>query len=212
MRRLSNRPYYRRRRPAGTARNDLHAAPLLCAGIIGFRALRVAGVQPGEHVGLYGFGSSAHLALPILKHWGCSVSVVSRGADHRASAEKLGADWVGKENQRPPRPLDRAVTFAPAGAVVVAALGALRKGGVVAINAIHLDGIPRFDYDALLWGEREIRSVTNMTRTDARDFLDLATQLDIRPTTRAFPLAQVNDALRAASADSIDGSAVVTVN
>jgi propanol-preferring alcohol dehydrogenase len=130
--------------------DDMHVAPLLCAGIIAFRALRVAGVQPGEHVGLFGFGSSAHLALPMLKSWGCTVSVVSRGANHRASAEKLGADWIGDENARPPQPLDRAVTFAPAGAVVVAALGALRKGGVVAINAIHLDCIPRFDYDFLL--------------------------------------------------------------
>jgi propanol-preferring alcohol dehydrogenase len=191
--------------------DDLHAAPLLCAGIIGFRALRVAGVRPGECVGLYGFGASAHLALPILKAWGCSAFVVTRGANHREFAERLGADWVGKEEERPPTPLDRAITFAPAGAVVVAALGALRKGGVVAINAIHLDCIPQFDYDSLLWGEREIRSVTNMTRADARDFLELAAQLGIKPTTTAFPLEHVNDALRAVENDSIDGSAVVTL-
>jgi propanol-preferring alcohol dehydrogenase len=197
--------------PLSDRLDDLHAAPLLCAGIIGFRALRVAGVQPGEHVGLYGFGSSAHLALPILKSWGCSVSVVSRGAGHRRFAEKLGADWVGKEDERPPHPLDRAVTFAPVGSVVVDALGALRKGGVVAINAIHLDGIPRFDYDSLLWGEREIRSVTNMTRADARDFLELATTIDLRPDATAFSLDRVNDALRAVKDDSIDGAAVVTM-
>jgi propanol-preferring alcohol dehydrogenase len=197
--------------PLSDRLDDLHAAPLLCAGIIGFRALRVAGVQHGEHVGLYGFGSSAHLALPILKSWGCRVSVVSRGADHRASAERLGADWVGDENDRPPQPLDRAVTFAPVGAVVVAALSALRKGGVIAINAIHLDCIPRFDYDSLLWGEREIRSVTNMTRADAHDFLAIAAQLDLKPTTRAFSLEGVNDALRAVQSDAIDGSAVVTM-
>jgi alcohol dehydrogenase, propanol-preferring len=191
--------------------DDLHAAPLLCAGIIGFRALRVAGVRNGERVGLYGFGASAHLALPILKEWGCSVYVVTRGANHREFAEKLGADWVGKESDRPPKPLDRAITFAPAGAVVVAALGALRKGGVVAINAIHLDCIPQFDYDSLLWGEREIRSVTNMTRADARDFLDLAAQIGIKPTVTPFPLERVNDALRAVENDSIDGSAVVTL-
>ena len=192
--------------------DDLHAAPLLCAGIIGFRALRVAGVQHGEHVGLYGFGSSAHLALPILKSWGCSVSVVTRGADHRATAEQLGADWVGKENARPPQALDRAVTFAPVGAVVVAALGALRKGGVVAINAIHLDCIPRFDYDSLLWGEREIRSVTNMTRADAHDFLELAADLKLTPAAHPFPLERVNDALRAVDGDTIDGSAVITMS
>jgi propanol-preferring alcohol dehydrogenase len=197
--------------PLSDRLDDLHAAPLLCAGIIGFRALRVAGVAHGERVGLYGFGASAHLALPILKAWGCSVYVVTRGANHRDFAEKLGADWVGREADRPPKPLDRAITFAPTGAVVVAALGALRKGGVVAINAIHLDCIPQFDYDSLLWGEREIRSVTNMTRTDARDFLELAAEIGIEPTTTSFPLEHVNDALRALENDSLDGSAVVTL-
>jgi propanol-preferring alcohol dehydrogenase len=197
--------------PLSDRLDDLHAAPLLCAGIIGFRALRVAGVQHGEHVGLYGFGSSAHLALPILKSWGCSVSVASRGAKHRAFAEQLGADWVGNEVDRPPRPLDRAVTFAPSGDVVVAALGALRKGGVVAINAIHLDRIPQFDYDSLLWGEREIRSVANMTRTDATDFLELSAQIGLEPETTVFPLDRVNDALRAVSDDSVDGAVVIAM-
>jgi propanol-preferring alcohol dehydrogenase len=197
--------------PLSDRLDDLHAAPLLCAGIIGFRALRVAGVKPGDHVGLYGFGASAHLALPVLKHWGCTVSVVTRGANHRAFAEKLGADWVGDENAKPPKRLDRAVTFAPVGSVVVAALGALCKGGVVAINAIHLDGIPAFDYDTLLWGEREIRSVTNMTRADARDFLALAAEIGLKPSATAFPLSQVNAALRAVENDAIDGAAVVTM-
>jgi propanol-preferring alcohol dehydrogenase len=191
--------------------DDLHAAPLLCAGIIGFRALRVAGVRPGEHVGLYGFGASAHLALPVLKEWGCTVSVVTRGANHRAFAEKLGADWVGKEDARPTQQLDRAITFAPAGAVVVSALAALRKGGVVAINAIHLDCIPQFDYDSLLWGEREIRSVTNMTRADARDFLELAAQIKIEPMVTVYPFERVNDALRELRSDAFDGAAVITL-
>lgn len=191
--------------------DDLQAAPLLCAGIIGFRALRVAGVQPGERVGLYGFGSSAHLALPVLKAWGCVVSVATRGEKHRAFAAHLGADWVGSELDRPPAPLDRAITFAPSGDVVVAALRALRKGGVVAINAIHLDRMPEFDYDSLLWGERELRSVTNMTRGDARDFLVLAANLKLRPATTVFPLDHVNDALRAVAADAIDGAAVVSM-
>jgi propanol-preferring alcohol dehydrogenase len=190
--------------------DDLQAAPLLCAGIIGFRALRVAGVQPGEFVGLYGFGASAHLALPVLKAWGCRVAVATRGEKHRAFADRLGADWIGDALERPPRPLDRAVTFAPAGDVVVAALGALRKGGVVAINAIHLDRIPQFDYDSLLWGERELRSVTNMTRADARDFLALAASIDLRPQVTRFELRAVNDALRAVKGDLIDGAAVVT--
>jgi alcohol dehydrogenase, propanol-preferring len=197
--------------PLSDALDDLHAAPLLCAGIIGFRALRVAGVQPGERVGLYGFGASAHLALPVLKSWGCSVYIATRGARHRAFAESLGADWVGTETDRPPEQLDRAVTFAPSGDVVVAALGALRKGGVVAINAIHLDRMPQFDYDTLLWGEREIRSVTNMTRTDARDFLELSVAVGIEPAVTPFPLSQVNDALRAVKHDALDGAAVIVM-
>jgi propanol-preferring alcohol dehydrogenase len=191
--------------------DDVHVAPLLCAGIIGFRALRVAGVQPGEHVGLYGFGASAHLALPVLKAWGCRVAVATRGATHRAFAERHGADWVGGPLDRPPQPLDRAVTFAPAGDVVVAALGALRKGGVVAINAIHLDRMPEFDYDALLWGEREIRSVANMTRGDARDFLALAAELRLQPASTVFPLERANEALRAVKADAVDGAAVLAI-
>ncbi len=197
--------------PLSPLLDDLHAAPLLCAGIIGFRALRVAGVKPGERVGLYGFGASAHLALPILKHWGCSVFVSTRGANHRAFAQSLGADWVGSETDRPPQRLDRAVTFAPAGDVVIAALGALRKGGVVAINAIHLDRMPQFDYDSLLWGEREIRSITNMTRADARDFLELAATIGLKPKATAFSLDAVNDALRAVKNDAIDGAAVITM-
>ena len=191
--------------------DDLHAAPLLCAGIIGFRALRRAGTQPGDRVGLFGFGASAHLALPILRAWNCSVYVSTRGAKHRAFAEALGADWVGDEHARPPYPLDRAVTFAPSGDVVVAALRALRKGGVVAINAIHLDGMPAFDYDTLLWGEREIRSVTNMTRDDARDFLALSAELGLHPNVTAFPLDRINDALRAVKDDALDGAAVIVL-
>jgi propanol-preferring alcohol dehydrogenase len=192
--------------------DDIHTAPLLCAGVIGFRALRVAGVQPGEEVGLYGFGASAHLALPILKHWGCKVAVATRGANHRAFAEQLGADWVGSETDRPPRQLDRAITFAPSGDVVIAALGALRKGGVVAINAIHLDRIPQFDYDSLLWGEREIRSVANMTRADARDFLKLAAEIELKPAATTFALDHVNEALRAVKDDSINGAAVISMS
>jgi len=125
-------------------------------------------------------------------------------------AESLGATWVGDESTRPPVELDRAVTFAPSGDVVIAALGSLRKGGVVAINAIHLDRIPEFDYDRLLWGERQLRSVTNMTRADARDFLALAAQIGLRPKVTVFPLDQVNEALIAVKNDSIDGAAVIT--
>ncbi|MBZ5493447.1 MAG: zinc-dependent alcohol dehydrogenase family protein [Acidobacteriia bacterium] len=189
--------------------DDLQAAPLLCAGIIGFRSLRVAEVKHGERVGLFGFGASAHLAIAVLRAWNCEVYVSTRGTSHRQLAESLGATWVGSEIEKPPVQLDRAVTFAPSGAVVVAALASLRKGGVVAINAIHLDRIPEFDYDRLLWGERQLRSVTNMTRSDARDFLQLAAEINLRPKTTVFSLNQVNDALAAIKNDSIDGAAVI---
>src|SRR6266436_3501053 len=195
--------------PLPTTLDDLHAAPLLCAGIIGFRSLRVAGVEHGDRVGLFGFGASAHLAIAVLKAWKCEVYVSTRGASHRKLAESLGATWVGNETNQPPAELDRAVTFAPSGDVVVAALGSLRKGGVVAINAIHLDRFPEFDYDRLLWGERQIRSVTNMTREDAKDFLRLASEINLRPKVTVFPLHQVNEALRAIKNDSIDGAAVI---
>lgn len=189
--------------------DDLHAAPLLCAGIIGFRSLRVAGVESGDHVGLFGFGASAHLAISVLRAWGCKVYVSTRGSSHRELAASLGATWVGTETERPPVDLDRAITFAPSGDVVIAALASLRKGGVVAINAIHLDRIPEFDYDRLLWGERQIRSVANMTRSDARDFLRLASEIGIRPQVMPFSLEQVNEALLSIQRDSIDGAAVI---
>ena len=189
--------------------DDVHVAPLLCAGIIGFRSLRVAGVGPGERVGLYGFGSSASLAITVLQSWKCEVYVATRGESHRQTAVALGATWVGKEDEAPPVKLDRAVTFAPSGKVVVSALSALRKGGVVAINAIHLDQMPAFDYDKLLWGERQIRSVANMTRQDARDFLGIAQQLKIRPQAVVFPLQDANKALLAVKEETERGSAVI---
>jgi alcohol dehydrogenase, propanol-preferring len=195
--------------PLPAALDDLHAAPLLCAGIIGFRSLRVAGVEHGERVGLFGFGASAHLAIAVLRAWKCDVCVATRGKSHRELAASLGATWVGSETEKPPLELDRAITFAPSGNVVIAALGSLRKGGVVAINAIHLDRIPQFDYDSLLWGERQLRSVTNMTRTDARDFLALAAHIGMQPRVTVFPLDQANEALLAVKNDAIDGAAVI---
>lgn len=195
--------------PLPAALDDVHAAPLLCAGIIGFRSLRVADVQPGDKVGLFGFGASAHLAIEVLRAWRCEVYVSTRGSSHRQLAESLGAKWVGSEAQKPPVELDRAITFAPSGNVVVLALSSLRKGGVVAINAIHLDRIPEFDYDRLLWGERQIRSVANMTRTDARDFLRLAAEIRLQPKVTTFGLDQANEALAAIKSDSIDGAAVI---
>ena len=193
--------------PAGL--DDTQVAPLLCAGIIGFRSLRVAGVAPGERVGLFGFGSSASLAIAVLRSWKCDVYVVTRGESHRKHAHAAGATWVGKEDEEPPVELDRAITFAPSGKVVVSALASLRKGGVVAINAVHLDQLPAFDYDKLLWGERQIRSVANMTRHDARDFLKIAAELNIRPQVTVFPLRDANKALMAVKEETAEGSAVI---
>jgi alcohol dehydrogenase, propanol-preferring len=195
--------------PLPASLDDLHAAPLLCAGIIGFRSLRVAGVERGERVGLFGFGASAHLAIAVLRAWKCDVYVSTRGKSHRDLAASLGATWVGSETEKPPAELDRAVTFAPSGDVVIAALGSLRKGGVVAINAIHLDRIPQFDYDSLLWGERQLRSVANMTRADARDFLALAVEIGLKPKVTVFKLDQANEALIAVKNDAVDGAAVI---
>ncbi len=195
--------------PLPTGLDDTHVAPLLCAGIIGFRSLRVAGVQPGERVGLFGFGSSAALTIAILQSWKCEVYVVTRGEAHRKLATSLGATWVGDEDAKPPVALDRAVTFAPSGKVVVGALTALRKGGVVAINAIHLDQMPAFDYDKLLWGERQIRSVANMTRQDARDFLKLVHEQGVKPEVTVFPLDEANKALLAVKHENESGSLVL---
>jgi len=190
--------------------DDTHLAPLLCAGIIGFRSLRVAGIQPGERVGLFGFGSSASLAIAVLRHWDCEVYVSTRGEPHRAQASALGAIWTGTEDDKPPIQLDRAITFAPSGAVVVNALSSLRKGGIVAINAIHLDQMPAFDYDKLLWGERQIRSVANMTRQDATDFLKLAAEIGIKPNNvQVFPLDRANEALQAVKHETSSGPCVI---
>ena len=193
--------------PAGL--DPVAAAPLLCAGVIGFRSLRVANVERGDRVGLYGFGSSASLAIRVLQARDCQVYVVTRGEPHRKAAASLGATWVGDEDSKPPVELDRAITFAPSGKVVVSALAALRKGGTVAINAIHLDQIPAFDYDRLLWGERQLRSVANMTRQDARDFLAIARDLNIRPAVQIFSLDDANRALEAVQHETGLGSAVI---
>ena len=189
--------------------DNTHVAPLLCAGIIGFRSLRVAGVKPGERVGLFGFGSCASLLTTILHSWKCEIYAVTRGESHRKRATELGATWVGDEDAKPPVALDRAVTFAPSGKVVVSALASLRKGGVVAINAIHLDQMPSFNYDKLLWEERQIRSVANMTRDDARDFLKLAHELKIKPEVTIFSLDDANKALVAIKEETEKGSAVI---
>jgi propanol-preferring alcohol dehydrogenase len=196
------------RLPDGFA--DIDAAPLLCGGVIGYRALRLSGIAPGGRLGLYGFGASALIAIQVARHWGCEVHVATRSPRERERALALGAASVGGYDDPPPAPLDAAVTFAPAGSVVVAALRALDRGGTVAINAIHLDGVPAFDYD-LLWWERSIRSVANFTRRDAEDLLALAAAVPIRTAIDRFPLEAGNDALARLAAGEVEGAAVLEV-
>ncbi|HYN48439.1 MAG TPA: zinc-dependent alcohol dehydrogenase family protein [Candidatus Nanopelagicales bacterium] len=188
--------------------DDLAAAPLLCGGVIGYRSLVVSGIRPGGRLGLYGFGASALLALQVARHWGCEVHVATRSERERARALAWGAASVGGYDDPPPAPLDAAVTFAPAGSVVVAALRALDRGGTVAINAIHLDGIPAFPY-ADLWWERSLRSVANVTREDARAFLELAAAIPVRTQIEVLPLDHGVEALRRLSAGTLDGTAVL---
>ena len=188
--------------------DDVRAAPLLCGGVIGYRALRVAGIEPGGRLGLYGFGASALLCLQVARHWGCDVHVASRTARDVERALAAGATSAGLYNDPPPAPLDSAITFAPVGSVVVSALRALERGGTVAVNAIHLDRIPEFPYE-LLWWERALRSVANVTRDDAREFLALAAEIPIRTETVVFPLEDANLALATLKAGRIEGSAVL---
>ena len=187
--------------------DDLAAAPLLCGGVIGYRSLKVAGIRPGGRLGLFGFGASALLALQVARHWGCEVHVRTRSRRERERALAFGAASAAGYDEPTP-PLDAAVTFAPAGDVVVSALRDLDRGGTVAINAIHLDRIPEFSYD-LLWSERSIRSVANFTRADATEFLELAASIPIRTEIETFPLAEGNDALRLLAAGDLDGTAVL---
>ncbi len=196
------------RMPEGFA--DLDAAPLLCGGVIGYRALKVSGIEPGGRLGLYGFGASALLAIQVARHWGCEVYVATRSARERQRALELGAVWVGGYDERPPRPLDAAVTFAPVGHVVVSALEALDRGAAVAVNAIHLDRIPEFSYDKLWW-ERSLRSVANFTRRDAQEFLDLAAEIPVRTAVERHPLGEANEALRRLAAGEVGGAAVLVV-
>ncbi|HEX4898245.1 MAG TPA: zinc-dependent alcohol dehydrogenase family protein [Candidatus Limnocylindrales bacterium] len=190
------------------AMDDLAAAPLLCGGVIGYRALRLSGIEPGGRLGLYGFGASALQAIQVARHWGCEVHVASRSRADLDRATAFGAASVGGYDDPPPAPLDAAITFAPVGSVVVAALRALDRGGTVVVNAIHLDGIPAFDYDDLWW-ERSIRSVANVTRRDATDYLELAATIPIRTEIEVHPLAEGNTALGRLERGEIAGAAVL---
>jgi propanol-preferring alcohol dehydrogenase len=189
--------------------SDVDAAPLLCAGIIGYRALRRARVAPGSRLGLYGFGSSAHIVAQLARHRGCEVYVATRDLAHRRLAEELGAVWTGDTADRPPAPLDAAIVFAPVGDVVPPALRALGKGGTVAIAGIHLSDLPSMPYDACLFNEKTLTSVTSNTRADGEELLREAAAIPLRPRTTTFPLAAANEALAALASDAVFGTAVL---
>lgn len=189
---------------------DLQAAPLLCGGLIGYRSLRMTG--DAERLGLYGFGSSAHMIAQAAVYQGRRVFAFTRPGDEEAQrfARSLGAGWAGGSDERPPEELDAAIIFAPVGSLVPAALRAVAKGGVVVCAGIHMSDIPSFPYE-ILWGERVLRSVANLTRRDGEEFLELAPKVPIRTTVETFPLERTNEALDALREGRIEGSAVVTV-
>lgn len=189
---------------------DEQAAPLLCAGIIGFRSLRLSGVKPGARLGFYGFGAAAHVAIQVARHWKVEVYASTRDSRHQKLALELGAVWAGGTLDEPPRKLDAAIVFAPAGEIVPAALKALKKGGSLVLGGIHMSPIPSFSYD-LLYQERVIRSVANNTRNDGEDFLRVAAEIPIRTRVQTFPLAEANRALNALKNDAIPGAAVLRI-
>jgi len=194
-----------------SAFSDDEAAPLLCAGIIGYRALRLSGIKPDQRLGLYGFGASAHIAIQIARHWGCQVYVSSLKAEHRELARQLGAVWVGGSTETPPDKLHGAIIFAPAGELVPPALRALDRGGTLALAGIHMSPIPPLDYDREIFGERVIRSVTANTRQDGLDLLSEAAAIPIKPRTVRFRLEEANKALQLLKAGSFQGAAVLAL-
>ncbi len=196
--------------PIPDSLSDEQAAPLLCAGIIGYRSIRKADIQPGERVGLIGFGASAHLAIQVLRHWGCEVFVFTRSKGHQEHARQLGAAWAGTASDTPPALLDRIVIFAPAGELAVRALELIRPAGTVAINAIHMSDIPSFPYP-VIYGERTLRSVANATYQDGVEFLRLAAEISIRSTVNLYPLEEANRALRDMKESRFNGEAVLKI-
>jgi propanol-preferring alcohol dehydrogenase len=197
--------------PIPSTFSDEEAAPLLCAGIIGYRALRLSEIRPGQRLGLYGFGASAHIAIQIARHWGCEVYVCSLREEHRRLAQSLGAAWVGGAKDPPPEKLHGAIIFAPAGDLVPPALRALQRGGTLALAGIHMTTIPPLDYDREVFGERTIRSVTANTKQDGLDLLREAAAVPIRPRTRLYRLEDANHALRELKAGAISGAAVLKI-
>jgi alcohol dehydrogenase, propanol-preferring len=198
---------YAARLPDGL--EDQALAPLLCGGVIGHRALRLTGIAPGGRLGLYGFGASALCTIQVAVHMGCDVAVATRSERERERARELGASWTGSYADRPPAPLDAAITFAPAGDVVAAALASVDRGGTVVVNAIHLDRLPEMPYE-MLWWERSLRSVANVTRADAAEFLELAVEIPVRTAVEAHALEDANVALARLAAGEVRGAGVLT--
>jgi propanol-preferring alcohol dehydrogenase len=190
---------------------DREAAPLLCAGIIGYRALRLSGIKPGGALGLYGFGASAHVAIQVAVHWGCEVLVFSRTEAHRKHAMELGASWTGTSKQMPPKMPDASIIFAPAGEIVPDALNVLGKGGTVALAGITMTEIPVLDYERHLYHEKVLRSVTASTREDGRELIRLAAEIPIRTKTTLFRLEEANEALWLIKESRISGAGVLDV-
>jgi propanol-preferring alcohol dehydrogenase len=189
---------------------DAQAAPLLCAGAIGFRDLRLSGLRPGQSLGLFGFGASAHIVIQVARYWGCEVYVFTRSEAHRNLARRLGAAWVGAAGDNPPRRVNCAIDFTPVGETVPRALSVLEKGGRLVMAVIRKrDPIPPLDYSRLLWDEKEVKSVANVTRRDVRDFLDLAVQIPVTTEVQEFGLAEANDALVLLKQGRIRGAAVL---
>ena len=191
--------------------DDVAAAPLLCAGIIGYRALRRCNLPRGGRLALFGFGSSAHVVMQIALHRGCEVYVVSRGASHRRLAAAMGAAWVGARVEEMPARCDSAISFAPVGSLVPVALRSLKKGGTLALAGIYMTPIPEMDYEHTVFYERDIHSVTSNTRDDGRALLAEAAEIPIRPHTTSFPLEAANEVLQRLKADRIDGTGVLVV-
>jgi propanol-preferring alcohol dehydrogenase len=189
--------------------SDAEAAPLLCAGIIGYRALRLSEVQPGQRLGLYGFGGSAHVTIQVARYWGCEVYVFTRSTGHRQLARELGAVWVGGAEDTPPAKMHGSIIFAPAGGLVPEALRVLERGGTLALAGVTMTPIPELDYDRLLYWERTVRSVANFTRQDAKELLQIAAEIPIRTTVQTFALQEANEALLALKGSEIDGSGVL---
>jgi len=198
--------------PVPEGASAVEATPLLCGGIIGYRALRLSGIQPGQRLGMYGFGNSAHVAIQVANHWGCEVYAFSRGERHRKLAEGLGAVWTGHPyDDAPPKKLHASVVFAPAGELVPVALEHIDKGGTVALAGIYMTPVPELDYEKRLYYEKTLRSVANSTRRDGEELLALAAEIPIKTTVETFPLEEANRVLRMMKEGRLEAGAVFDI-